>query len=95
MSERAGRQARAARHGGVEHQGPIEGHGAVLRREPVRRRAGAHRAALGWMALAAVHPASGWPVPWGEAGELVIGGAGVARHLDSEKDALGFGLWRA
>ncbi len=37
-----------------------------------------------------VDPASGQPVRWGEAGELVIGGAGVARYLDSEKDAVGF-----
>ena len=43
----------------------------------------------GWL-LAVVDPASEQPVPWGEVGELVIGGAGVARYLDSEKDAVNF-----
>jgi amino acid adenylation domain-containing protein len=43
----------------------------------------------GWL-LAVVDPASGQPVRWGEAGELVIGGAGVARYLDPGKDAVGF-----
>ena len=43
----------------------------------------------GWR-LAVVDPGSGRPVRWGEAGELVIGGAGVARYLDSEKDAVKF-----
>jgi len=43
----------------------------------------------GWR-LAVVHPASGQPVRWGEAGELVIGGAGVARYLDAERDAVDF-----
>jgi non-ribosomal peptide synthetase-like protein len=41
----------------------------------------------GWH-LAVVDPASGQPVPWGEIGELVIGGVGVARYLDSELDAV-------
>ena len=40
----------------------------------------------GWD-LAVVDPESGEPVAWGEEGELVIGGAGVARYLDPVKDA--------
>jgi len=43
----------------------------------------------GWR-VAVVDPGSGRPVPDGEVGELVIGGAGVARYLDSAKDAVKF-----
>ena len=43
----------------------------------------------GWR-VAVADPASGQLVRWGEAGELVIGGAGVARYLDSERDAVDF-----
>jgi non-ribosomal peptide synthetase-like protein len=43
----------------------------------------------GWR-LAVVSQADGQPVAWGEVGELIIGGAGVARYLDLEKDAVGF-----
>lgn len=43
----------------------------------------------GWR-LAVADPASGQPVGWGEAGELVIGGAGVARYLDAGQDAAKF-----
>lgn len=43
----------------------------------------------GWH-LAVVDPSSGRPVRWREAGELVISGVGVARYLDSEKDAVKF-----
>jgi non-ribosomal peptide synthetase-like protein len=43
----------------------------------------------GWR-LAVVDPGSGRPVGWGEAGELVIGGVGLARYLDAEKDAQKF-----
>ena len=38
----------------------------------------------------AVIGADGMPVGWGEVGELVIGGVGVARYLDPEKDAQKF-----
>jgi len=43
----------------------------------------------GWR-LAVVSQADGQPVEWGAVGELVIGGAGVARYLDPRKDAVGF-----
>ncbi|WP_127503009.1 Pls/PosA family non-ribosomal peptide synthetase [Actinoplanes solisilvae] len=42
----------------------------------------------GWE-LAVVDPA-GFPVAMGETGELVIGGVGLARYLDAEKDAAKF-----
>ncbi|HWT49255.1 MAG TPA: amino acid adenylation domain-containing protein, partial [Mycobacterium sp.] len=34
----------------------------------------------------AVVDADGWPVSYGEVGELVIGGVGLARYLDKDKD---------
>ncbi|MGJ9372603.1 Pls/PosA family non-ribosomal peptide synthetase [Nesterenkonia sp. CF4.4] len=40
---------------------------------------------LGWQL--AVVDAEDRPVPWGEVGELVIGGVGLGRYLDPEKDA--------
>ncbi|MFT4265560.1 MAG: amino acid adenylation domain-containing protein [Nocardioides sp.] len=40
----------------------------------------------GWD-LAVVDPATGEPVGVGEQGELIIGGVGLARYLDPEKDA--------
>jgi non-ribosomal peptide synthetase-like protein len=43
----------------------------------------------GWR-LAVINRADGQPVAWGEVGELIIGGTGVARYLDPEKDAVGF-----
>jgi len=43
----------------------------------------------GWQ-LAVISPDSGQPVAWGEVGELVIGGAGVARYLDRQRDAADF-----
>jgi non-ribosomal peptide synthetase-like protein len=39
----------------------------------------------GWQM--AVLGADGQPVPWGQAGELVIGGAGLGRYLDAAKDS--------
>ncbi|KAE8318184.1 hypothetical protein BDV41DRAFT_523647 [Aspergillus transmontanensis] len=42
----------------------------------------------GWQ-LAVIGP-NGEPVAWGETGELVIGGAGLARYLDTEKDKVKF-----
>lgn len=38
----------------------------------------------------AVVGASGCPVGWGETGELVIGGVGMARYLDLVKDSSKF-----
>jgi len=43
----------------------------------------------GWR-LAVVDPASGQLIPWGEVGELMIGGVGVARYLDAGRDAVDF-----
>jgi amino acid adenylation domain-containing protein len=43
----------------------------------------------GWR-LAVVDPASGQPVSWGQVGELVIGGVGVASYLDPDRDAVDF-----
>jgi len=43
----------------------------------------------GWR-LAVMDPVSGRLVPWGEAGELVICGAGVARYLDPGRDSVDF-----
>jgi non-ribosomal peptide synthetase-like protein len=40
----------------------------------------------GWR-LAVVRPDGDEPVAWGEVGELVIGGTGLARYLDAGKDA--------
>ena len=40
----------------------------------------------GWH-LAVVDPVTEQPVTWGETGELVVGGVGVARYLDTERDA--------
>lgn len=40
----------------------------------------------GW-SLAIIDPATGFPVPEGASGELIIGGAGLARYLDPAKDA--------
>ena len=40
----------------------------------------------GWQ-LAVVEPATGRPVEWGQTGELVVGGVGLGRYLDPEKDA--------
>jgi non-ribosomal peptide synthetase-like protein len=37
--------------------------------------------------LAVVDPQTGAPVAWGETGELVVSGVGLARYLDAEKDA--------
>ncbi len=44
----------------------------------------------GWR-LAVIDPESGEPATWGEVGELVIGGVGVARYLDPGRDAAAFG----
>lgn len=39
----------------------------------------------GWQ-LAVIDPSTGDPVRWGDTGELVVGGVGLGRYLDSEKD---------
>ena len=83
-------QADPARHGGVEHLRSDRGHGGVLRRAAVRRRAGAHRAAAGRMAPGRGPPRERAAGPVGEAGELVIGGVGLARYLDAKRDAVDF-----
>ncbi|PRA04025.1 amino acid adenylation protein [Arthrobacter sp. MYb229] len=38
----------------------------------------------------AVVDAEGFPVPWGSEGELIIGGVGLGRYLDPQKDAQKF-----
>jgi non-ribosomal peptide synthetase-like protein len=48
------------------------------------------RPLAGWQ-LAVVDAGTGEPVRWGEVGELLIAGAGVARYLDPDKDAAAFG----
>lgn len=50
--------------------------------EPVR----IGRATPGWE-LAVIDPESEQPVEWGQSGELVVGGVGLGRYLDPEKDA--------
>jgi non-ribosomal peptide synthetase-like protein len=57
---------------------PLSGHGPVRIGLPLD----------GWRL--AVADADGQPVPWGEVGELVIGGVGVARYLDPARDAVAF-----
>lgn len=44
------------------------------------------RATLGWE-LAVIDPNTEQPVRWGETGELVVGGVGLGRYLDTAKDA--------
>lgn len=50
--------------------------------EPVR----IGRPIKGWQ-LTVVDPATEHPVNWGQTGELVIGGVGLGRYLDSQNDA--------
>lgn len=57
--------------------------GALMRPQPPVR---IGRAIRGWR-LAVIDPATGHPVRWGEDGELVIGGVGLGRYLDADKDA--------
>ncbi|MFJ6393979.1 Pls/PosA family non-ribosomal peptide synthetase [Streptomyces sp. NPDC091972] len=69
--------------------GPTE---ATVVSTAVRLRAG-HPVTIGvplpgWQ-IAVVDP-DGNPVAWGESGELVIGGVGLARYLDAEKDAVAY-----
>lgn len=49
--------------------------------EPVR----IGRPIQGWQ-LAVIDPSTEHPVSWGETGELVIGGVGLGRYLDRQKD---------
>ena len=53
----------------------VDGHGPVSIGTPLR----------GWDL--AVVDAQGYPVPWGGEGELIIGGVGLGRYLDPQKDA--------
>ncbi|MGX1739885.1 Pls/PosA family non-ribosomal peptide synthetase [Corynebacterium flavescens] len=56
--------------------------GQLLTREPPVR---IGRPTPGWK-LAVVGP-DGAPVAWGDTGELIVGGVGLGRYLDEEKDA--------
>lgn len=58
--------------------------GAMMAPEPPVR---IGRPITGWH-LAVVDPVTEQPVKWGETGELVVGGVGVARYLDAERDAV-------
>lgn len=58
--------------------------GAIMTPEPPVR---IGRPIAGWH-LAVIDPATQEPVAWGETGELVVGGVGVARYLDAERDAV-------
>lgn len=58
--------------------------GAIMTPEPPVR---IGRPIDGWHA-AVIDPATQQPVAWGETGELVVGGVGVARYLDAERDAI-------
>jgi non-ribosomal peptide synthetase-like protein len=57
--------------------------GAELLPEPPVR---IGRPICGWQ-LAVVDAETGWPVGWGESGELVVAGVGLGRYLDPQKDA--------
>lgn len=45
----------------------------------------------GWSA--AVVDSAGVPVAWGQTGELIIGGVGLARYLDESKDTTAYPAW--
>lgn len=58
--------------------------GAIMTPEPPVR---IGRPITGWR-LAVVDPVTEQSVQWGDTGELVVGGVGVARYLDAERDAV-------
>ena len=71
---------------GVEHLRPDRSHRRRMRIQARRHRAGQHRAAAAGLGPGRRRQ-GGAPVALGETGELVIGGVGLARYLDPEKDA--------
>jgi acyl-CoA synthetase (AMP-forming)/AMP-acid ligase II len=74
------------RSGSVEHLRPDRGHGGRVRGQARRR----DRSASGCRCRAGTWPSStptANPVGYGDVGELVIGGVGLARYLDEDKDA--------
>src|ERR1700722_12731585 len=81
----AGRQAGPGGDRSVEHPRPGPGPPRLPPGQPVRI-----GLPLDGGRLAVADLASGQPVPWGEVGELVIGGVGVARYLDQGRDAVDF-----
>ena len=71
----------------LEHLRTDRGHRGGLRSPADRRGTGADRAAAGRLGPRRRRRAAASHVAPGEVGELIIGGVGLARYLDPEKDA--------